>query len=219
MEKLWGGRFQKNTSELMEDFNSSIGFDYKLYEYDILGSIAHASMLGKVGILSEKETKEIVKALEEIKKDIDLGKIQFKKEHEDIHMNIEILLIEKIGDTGKKLHTARSRNDQVALDVRMYTRDRVKELIDLLKNWIESLLSISEKNINVIMPGYTHLQRAQPILFSHHMMAYAEMAKRDLERLKSWLGIHNVLPLGSGAISGTTFPIDRQIVGNFNSIS
>lgn len=214
MEKLWGGRFQKNTSSLMEDFNSSIEFDSKLYEYDILGSIAHASMLGKVGIISKDEAKEIVKALKEIKLDIESGNVEFKTEHEDIHMNIEVLLTKKIGDTGKKLHTARSRNDQVALDVRMYARDQVEEIIGLLKEWLETLIEISEKNIDVIMPGYTHLQRAQAILFSHNIMAYAQMAKRDIERLKSWLSIHNVLPLGSGALSGTTFPIDRQMIAN-----
>ncbi len=212
MEKLWGGRFQKNTSKLMEDFNSSIQFDCKLYEYDIVGSIAHATMLGKVGIISEEDAKKIIESLKEIKSDIDSGKVEFKTEHEDIHMNIEVLLTQKIGDIGKKLHTARSRNDQVALDVRMYTRDKVEEIIELLKEWLKTLIELSEKNIDFIMPGYTHLQRAQPVLFSHNIMAYAQMAKRDVERLKSWLVIHNVLPLGSGALSGTTFPIDRQFV-------
>ena len=212
MEKLWGGRFQKETSKLMEDFNSSIGFDYKLYHYDIIGSIAHANMLGKTGIITEKEAEIIIKGLKEVESDIEHGKVDFKTENEDIHMNIEVMLTDKIGNIGKKLHTARSRNDQVALDVRLYTRDAVINIIELLEEWIKALIEVSEKNIDAVMPGYTHLQRAQPISFAHNIMAYAEMAKRDILKLKSWLKIHNVMPLGSGALAGTTFPIDREMV-------
>lgn len=212
MKKLWGGRFQKETSKLMEDFNSSIGFDYKLYHYDILGSIAHAKMLGKTGIISQEEAEKIIDGLKSVEADIENGKVEFKTEHEDIHMNIEVLLTEKIGSTGKKLHTARSRNDQVALDVRLYSRDAVLEIIELLKEWLEALIEISEKNIDAVMPGYTHLQRAQPISFAHNIMAYAQMAKRDIMKLKGWMNVHNVMPLGSGALAGTTFPIDREMV-------
>ncbi|MEG0250509.1 MAG: argininosuccinate lyase [Peptostreptococcus sp.] len=211
MEKLWGGRFQKDTDKLMEDFNSSISFDSKLYAYDIQGSIAHATMLGSTGIIEKSEAEKIINGLKEIKEDIEAGKVEFSKKHEDIHMNIEVLLTEKIGETGKKLHTARSRNDQVALDLRLYARDSVIDLSELLKKWMEALTNLAEKNLNTIMPGYTHLQRAQPISFAHNLMAYAEMAKRDYQRLESWIDIHNVMPLGSGALAGTTFPIDREM--------
>lgn len=214
MEKLWGGRFQKNTDKLMEDFHSSISFDWKLYHYDILGSKAHAKMLGKTGIIDIDEAEKIIDALTEIEEDIEMGKVKFISSHEDIHMNIEAILIEKIGELGKKLHTARSRNDQVALDVRMFSRDYVILLKDLLIEWIEVLLKLSKANISVIMPGYTHLQRAQPILFSHLLMAHAEMAKRDYQRLENWIAIHNIMPLGSGALAGTTFPIDRKFTSD-----
>lgn len=214
MEKLWGGRFQKDTDELMEDFNSSIAFDSKLYAYDIEGSIAHAKMLGSTAIIEMSESKSIIDGLKEIKEDIEAGKVEFSKKHEDIHMNIEFLLIEKIGDTGKKLHTARSRNDQVALDLRLYARDSVMDLMELTKNWMKVLTDLAEENLYTIMPGYTHLQRAQPISFAHNLMAYAEMAKRDYQRLENWLKIHNIMPLGSGALAGTTFPIDREMTAS-----
>ncbi|MBC2576244.1 argininosuccinate lyase [Peptostreptococcus canis] len=209
MKKLWGGRFEKNTDALMEDFNSSISFDKKLYKYDIEGSIAHAIMLGETGIIKEEESHQIIEGLKSIRKDIELDRFDFDKKHEDIHMNIEAGVIDKIGEVAKKLHTARSRNDQVALDLKMYSRDSVKMIQTLLKEWIEALVDVSEKNIDTIMPGYTHLQRAQPITFAHNLMAHAEMAVRDYKRLESWLNIHNTMPLGSGALAGTTFPIDR----------
>lgn len=218
MEKLWGGRFQKDTDKLMEDFNSSISFDYKLYHYDILGSKAHANMLGKTGIISEDDSKKIIEALEEIEKEIEehlenKGDILsiFSIENEDIHMNIESKLIEKIGETGKKLHTARSRNDQVAVDLKMYARDSVIEIKSLLLKWIKTLVDVAKENTETIIPGYTHLQRAQPISFSHHLLAHAEMAKRDFLRLSSWIDIYNTMPLGSGALASTTFPIDREM--------
>ncbi|MDY5480046.1 MAG: argininosuccinate lyase [Peptostreptococcus porci] len=210
MEKLWGGRFEKNTDSLMEDFNSSIGFDKKLYHFDIVGSKAHATMLAKSGIISDKECKEIVDALMEIECEIESGKVEFSTKNEDIHMNIEVLLTNKIGETGKKLHTARSRNDQIALDLKLYSRDAVINIQELLKQWIKTLIKVSEDNIDTVMPGYTHLQRAQPITLAHHLMAYAEMAKRDYLKLSSWLDIHDTNPLGSGALAGTTFEIDRQ---------
>lgn len=210
MEKLWGGRFEKNTNSLMEDFNSSIGFDKKLYHYDIMGSIAHAKMLFKSKIISQEECKQIIDALEEIEKDIEKGNVEFSIKNEDIHMNIEVLLIQKIGDIGKKLHTARSRNDQVALDLKLYSRDVVKNIQNLLKILIKTLTDLAEKNIDTIIPGYTHLQRAQPITLAHHLMAYVEMSKRDYLRLSSWKDIHNTNPLGSGALAATTFDIDRM---------
>lgn len=210
MEKLWGGRFEKSTDSLMEDFNSSIGFDKKLYHYDIEGSIAHAKMLSKSGIISVEESEAIVKALQEIEKDIENGLVEFSTKNEDIHMNIEVLLTSKIGDTGKKLHTARSRNDQVAVDLKLYSRDAVKTIQNLLLEWIEVLTVTAQKNIDTIMPGYTHLQRAQPITLAHHLMAYVEMTKRDYYKLNSWLEIHKTSPLGSGALAGTTFDIDRD---------
>ncbi|WAW15188.1 argininosuccinate lyase [Peptostreptococcus equinus] len=210
MKKLWGGRFEKDTSKLMEDFHSSISFDKKLYHYDIMGSIAHAEMLAKCNIIDLKDSEEIIEALREIEDDIENGQVEFSVSQEDIHMNIESLLIDKIGDTGKKLHTARSRNDQVALDVRLYTRDAVLELKELLKDWLKALIKLAENNLDTIMPGYTHLQRAQPISLAHTVMAHAEMAKRDIQRLDAWMNIYNVMPLGSGALAGTTFPIDRN---------
>ena len=212
MEKLWGGRFQKETSSLMDEFNSSIGFDYKLYHYDIMGSKAHAKMLANQGIISEQDMDMILDGLDKIENEISTGCFEFSIKNEDIHMNIEAALIEKIGEVGKKLHTARSRNDQVALDTKLYARDQVIILMDLLKEWIGTLISLAEDNLDTVMPGYTHLQRAQPVTFAHVMMAYVEMAKRDYYRLESWLKIHNTMPLGSGALAGTTLPIDRMMV-------
>ena len=210
--KLWGGRFSKNTDSEVNDFNSSIRFDSRMYEQDIKGSIAHATMLGAVGVISESDSKTIIKALEEILSDIKNGKVEFTEDAEDIHMNIETILISKIGDTGKRLHTGRSRNDQVALDIRMYIKDEIKEIEDMLISLEKTLLDIAKNNLETIMPGYTHLQKAQPITLAHHTMAYFEMFKRDIERLKDCYKRTNVMPLGSGALAGTTYPLDREMV-------
>lgn len=210
--KLWGGRFSKSTDSAVDDFNSSIRFDARMYAQDINGSIAHCEMLGKQGIIPKEDADKIIKTLGEILADIEAGKVEFSVEAEDIHMNIEKLLIERIGDTGKRLHTGRSRNDQVALDLRLYLRDECRKILDLLTDLKETLTTLAEKNINVIMPGYTHLQKAQPILFSHHMMAYYEMLSRDSQRLWQCMERINVSPLGSGALAGTTYPLDREFV-------
>lgn len=210
MQSLWGGRFQKEMDELMEDFHASIDFDKKLYKQDIQGSIAHVTMLGEVGIIKKEESETIIKALLDIEKEIENGAFVFEKKHEDIHMNIENALIQKIGDVGKKLHTARSRNDQVALDLKLYIKKEVKDIQALLKEWIQMLIIKAEDNLEILMPGYTHLQRAQPISLSHWMLAHAQMAKRDYLHLSSWIDIHNTMPLGSGALAGTTYPIDRD---------
>ena len=210
--KLWGGRFTKTTDSLVEDFHSSISFDKRLYYYDISGSVAHAAMLGATGIISDAEAAEIVAGLEAVLKDIESGAVQFAAEAEDIHMNIERLLTEKIGITGKKLHTARSRNDQVALDIRMYVKDEIKEIIKLLVNLSETLLGQADKHRLTVMPGYTHLQKAQPITLAHHLLAYVQMFARDIDRLADCYRRTDVMPLGSGALAGTTFPIDRKMV-------
>lgn len=210
--KLWGGRFSKETDKVVEHFHSSISFDSRLYKCDIRGSIAHARMLGKQGIIASREAQQIIAALEEIEKEVDEGKIVFEEEAEDIHMNIEKLLIAKIGETGKKLHTARSRNDQVALDTRMYLKDELNTVSGLLIGLQEILLSKASVHQNVIMPGYTHLQKAQPVLFAHHLLAYFEMFQRDIDRLRDCMKRVDVMPLGSGALAGTTFPIDREAV-------
>ncbi len=212
MDKLWGGRFQKKTDRLAEDFHSSISFDWRLYRYDILGSIAHARMLGRVGIISEEEARNIVNGLIEVLNDIESGRVSFTAADEDIHMNVERLLTEKIGDVGKKLHTARSRNDQVALDVRMYLKDEIDEIVSLLRNLQLTLLDIAEEHLYTVMPGYTHLQRAQPVTLAHHLMAYYQMFTRDEERLLDCRRRTDVMPLGSGALAGTTFPLDREFV-------
>ncbi len=212
--KLWGGRFAKTTDKLVEDFHSSISFDQRLYQQDIRGSIAHASMLAKVGVISQDEAGQIIKALEEILADIEAGKVEFEVGAEDIHMNIEKLLTERIGDVGKKLHTARSRNDQVALDVRMYLKEEIKEIIGLLVKLQETLLDVADDNKETIMPGYTHLQRAQPITLAHHLLAYFQMFQRDVDRLRDCYKRTNVMPLGSGALAGTTFPLDRHMVAD-----
>ncbi len=212
--KLWGGRFQRTNDQLMEDFHSSISFDQRLYKYDITGSIAHAKMLAKVGVISRQEGEQIVAGLKQILAEIEKGEIEFDISAEDIHMNIEKLLIERIGDVGKKLHTARSRNDQVALDIRMFMKDELKQIAALLNALRETLLDLAEKHIDTIMPGYTHLQRAQPITFAHHLLAYVQMFERDYQRLKDCYKRTDVMPLGSGALAGTTFPIDREFVAN-----
>ena len=210
--KLWGGRFSKQTDKAVDDFNSSIRFDARMYAQDIAGSIAHAKMLGKQGIIPKEDSELIIKTLGEIKEDIENGNVEFEIDAEDIHMNIETILISRIGDAGKKLHTGRSRNDQVALDVRMYLRHETDEISAMLKELRGILLSIAERNIDTIMPGYTHLQKAQPITLAHHIMAYYEMFRRDGERLNDCRGRINVMPLGSGALAGTTYPLDREFV-------
>jgi argininosuccinate lyase len=211
-EKPWAGRFTQPTDKFVEEFTASIDFDRRLYRCDIKGSIAHARMLAKQGIIREEEARQIVAGLEEILGDIEQGVFPFSIALEDIHMNIEACLIERIGPVGGKLHTARSRNDQVALDIRLYLRDEIRTILDYLDRLQEALLCQAERNLPVIMPGYTHLQTAQPILFSHHMLAYYEMFRRDAGRLADGLKRLNFLPLGAGALAGTTFPIDREFV-------
>ena len=210
--KLWGGRFEKGTDELVNDFNSSIRFDKRMYKQDIKGSTAHAKMLGKCGVITEEESALIVKTLAEILCEIENGTAQFMIDAEDIHMNIETMLIAKIGDTGKKLHTGRSRNDQVALDIRMYLRDETDEIIKMLKDLLRVLINIAKDNLDTIMPGYTHLQKAQPITLAHHMCAYTQMFERDIMRLADCRKRINIMPLGSGALAATTYPFDREFV-------
>ncbi len=212
MAKLWGGRFQKETDRLVEDFHSSISFDQRLYKYDIKGSIAHASMLGRAGIIEPDEAGAIIRGLEEVLADIEEGRVEFAVGAEDIHMNVEQLLTDKIGELGKKLHTARSRNDQVALDIRMYLKDEIDNTIALLRGLQASLLDLAEKHLDTVMPGYTHLQRAQPVTYAHHLMAYCEMFRRDEERLHDCRRRTDVMPLGAGALAGTTFPLERDYV-------
>ncbi len=212
MAKLWGGRFQKETDRLVEDFHSSISFDQRLYKYDIKGSIAHAMMLGRAGIIEPDEAGAIIRGLEEVLAGIEEGQIEFSVKAEDIHMNVEQLLTEKIGALGKKLHTARSRNDQVALDIRMYLKDEIDNISALLRGLQLTLLDLAEKHLDTIMPGYTHLQRAQPVTYAHHLMAYCEMFRRDGERLADCRRRADVMPLGAGALAGTTFPLDRDYV-------
>ncbi len=212
MSKLWSGRFSKKGSRLLDLFNASLPFDRKLYKEDIKGSIAHARMLAKQNILTEDEAKKIEKGLREIQKEIEEGKFVFDIEDEDIHMAIEKRLIALIGDTGKKLHTARSRNDQVALDFRLYVLDSNREIISKILNLIETVLKIAKENTSAILPGMTHLQHAQPINFAYHMLAYAAMFKRDVERFQSSLDRNNYSPLGCAALAGTPHPIDRDFV-------
>ncbi|KAF0092263.1 MAG: argininosuccinate lyase [Fusobacteria bacterium] len=209
--KLWGGRFSKDSDPLMEDFHSSISFDKRLYREDIEGSIAHATMLGSIGVLDISETKKIVDGLKNILEDIDAGKIEFSQRAEDIHMNVETILTEKIGVVAKKLHTGRSRNDQVATDLRLYGKKEIILIEELISNLIQTLLDIAIINTDTIMPGYTHMQKAQPITLAHHMMAYVEMFRRDYDRLVDAYKRMDVMPLGSGALAGTTFPLDREL--------
>ncbi len=210
--KLWGGRFSKNTDDEVNDFNSSIRFDQRLYRQDILGSIAHAKMLGKCEIISKADSELIVKTLGEILNDIEDGKIEFMIDAEDIHMNVETILTSRIGDAGKRLHTGRSRNDQVALDIRMYIKDEITEIKSMLISLENTLLTLAKNNLDTVMPGYTHMQKAQPITLAHHTMAYFEMFKRDIERLDDTYKRTNVMPLGSGALAATTYPLDRDFV-------
>ncbi|MCK4620744.1 MAG: argininosuccinate lyase [Desulfuromonadales bacterium] len=211
-KKLWGGRFTQPTDKFVEEFTASIEFDQRLYAYDIQGSKAHARMLGKQGIIAVKEAEQIVAGLDGILKDIEAGKVEFSVELEDIHMNIEARLIERIGAVGGKLHTGRSRNDQVAVDIRLYLRDEIDTIHDYLAALTTSLIKQAEEHLDVIMPGYTHLQTAQPVLYSHHMLAYREMIARDISRLQDLRARFNQLPLGAGALAGTTFNIDREWV-------
>ncbi|HDZ50026.1 MAG TPA: argininosuccinate lyase [Candidatus Aerophobetes bacterium] len=218
---LWASRFSEPMDKLVKEFTSSINIDNKLYKYDIAGSIAHAKMLSQCGIIKKKEAERITQALEEIKKDIEKGKVDFSQK-EDIHLAIEEELIKREGEIGEKLHTARSRNDQIALDERLYLREEISEIINLISIFQGTLLGIAEKNLKVIMPGYTHLQYAQPIFFSHHLLAYFWMLERDRERLRDCYGRVNVMPLGAGALAGTSLPIDREYVAkllNFPKIS
>lgn len=212
MKKLWSGRFGKELDESVESFNASISFDCRLYKQDILGSIAHAKMLGVQGIITPEESQAIVEGLSGILLDIESGKVTFSEACEDIHMNIEALLTERIGEAGKKLHTARSRNDQVALDTRMYVKGAVDCLISQLTGLEEQVLDTAEKHLYSIMPGYTHMQAAQPVTLAHHLMAYFEMFKRDISRFGSCKKRTDEMPLGSGALAATTFPIDRAAV-------
>ena len=212
MEKMWAGRFSKALDKKADDFNSSISFDSRMYKQDIQGSIAHASMLAKQGIITVADCEQIIEGLGGILADIDSGKLEFDMNCEDIHMFIEAELTSRIGDTGKKLHTARSRNDQVALDVRLYLRDKCAEITGLLRELIGAVTEQAEENKAVILPGYTHLQRAQPITFGHHLMAYAMMFLRDISRLDDAVERMNLSPLGSCALAGTTYNTDRAFV-------
>ena len=212
MEKMWAGRFEKALDKLADDFNSSIHFDKKLYKHDIEGSMKHATMLSAVGILTEEELASILDGLGSILSDIESGALAFDEDAEDIHMFVEAELTKRIGDTGKKLHTARSRNDQVALDLRLYMRDAVDEISEMIKSLISVIVKKAKENVETIMPGYTHLQRAQPITFGHHLLAYAMMLLRDLSRLSDAKDRMNYSPLGSCALAGTTYPTDRDMV-------
>jgi len=223
MEKLWGGRFKKDINKEMEEFISSLSFDKKLLKHDLLGSIAHTQMLGKCKIIAKEEKDKIVEGLEQILKEVQKGEVEIVTgEAEDIHSWVENKLKEKIGNIAGKLHTARSRNDQIALDERMYLKEEVLKIQDLIKNLQKSLMLIAQKNLGIIMPGYTHLQHAQPILFSHHLMAYFYMFERDKGRMQDLYKRIDVLPLGSAALAGTSFPTDREYVATqlgFNRVS
>ena len=211
MAQLWGGRFTKETDELVYNFNASISFDQKFYAQDIKGSIAHATMLGKTGIITPEESEDIVNGLKGILNDIENGDLEISPKYEDIHSFVEATLIDRIGDTGKKLHTGRSRNDQVALDMRLYTRDEVLNIKELLYGLMKTLHSIMKENTDTYMPGFTHLQKAQPVTLAHHVGAYMEMFKRDYSRMCDIYERMNYCPLGAGALAGTTYPLDRDM--------
>jgi argininosuccinate lyase len=222
MSKLWGGRFSQSTDKLMEAFSASIDYDQRLYAQDIEGSIAHCQMLAHQKIIPESEAKVLINGLKQIREEIESKKFNFDIALEDIHMHVEQRLSEICGDIAKKIHTARSRNDQICLDIRMFLRDTIKVIIDLLKQLRHVVVNLANQNIHVIMPGYTHLQRAQPVLFAHHLMAYYEMFTRDTERFHESLKRVNVMPLGSAALAGTTFSIDREFTAkklNFDNVS
>lgn len=209
MAQLWGGRFTKETDKLVYQFNASISFDRKFYAQDIRGSMAHVKMLAKQGILTKEEKEQILSGLQGILEDVDAGRLEISDKYEDIHSFVEATLIDRIGEAGKKLHTGRSRNDQVALDMKLYTRDEIREVDGLLKELLKVLLTIMKENTETFMPGFTHLQKAQPITLAHHMGAYFEMFKRDRSRLYDIYERMNYCPLGSGALAGTTYPLDR----------
>lgn len=211
-KNLWGARFKKNLDSKVNDFNSSIKFDSIFYKEDINGSIGHVTMLGKQNIIEEKDAEIIKKELKNIEKDIECGKLEINLKAEDIHLFIEEELIKRLGETGKKLHTSRSRNDQVTLDLRLYLRNQIEEIVKKINKLIEAFCNKAEENLETVMPGYTHLQRAQPITFAHHLMAYSEMFLRDKERLEDTQKRMNILPLGACALAGTTYPIDRYLV-------
>ena len=208
--KLWGGRFTKETNKLVHNFNASLSYDQKFYKQDIQGSIAHVTMLAKQGIIEESDKVAIINGLNSILTDIENGHLEFTPEHEDIHSFVEAHLIERIGEPGKKLHTGRSRNDQVALDMKLYVRDEVVELDSLLKTLLQSIMKVMEENTETFMPGFTHLQKAQPVTLAHHFGAYFEMFKRDRSRLTDIYDRMNYCPLGAGALAGTTYPLDRE---------
>lgn len=210
MAQLWGGRFTKETDQLVYNFNASISFDQKFYKQDIRGSIAHVTMLASVGVLTEEERDQIIDGLNSILNDIESGAVEITSEYEDIHSFVEANLIDRIGDVGKKLHTGRSRNDQVALDMKLYTRDEVVEIKGLVKELMETLHGIMKEHIDTFMPGFTHLQKAQPVTLAHHVGAYMEMFKRDYSRLNDIFDRMNYCPLGAGALAGTTYPLDRE---------
>ena len=212
MAKMWAGRFSKEVDSKVNDFNSSISFDARMYAQDIKGSIAHATMLGECGIIEKSESEKIISGLKEILADIDGGALSFDPNAEDIHMFVEEELTKRLGATGKRLHTARSRNDQVALDIRMYLRDELTAIDKLIRELITTITDIAEQNLTTVMSGYTHLQRAQPITLAHHLMAYAMMLTRDLDRLADCKKRLNIMPLGSGALASTTYPINRRRV-------
>ncbi len=219
---MWKGRFEEETSSLLEVYGESISYDWRLYRHDIEGSLAHAAVLRAAGILSEDEEGEITRGLREIEREIEDGRFVFRTDLEDIHMNIERALTEKIGAAGAKLHTARSRNDQVALDVRLYCREETGEIVERLRGLQRSLVELAKRHSGAVVPGYTHLQRGQPVLFAHHLLAYVEMLDRDRDRLEDALGRIDVLPLGSGALAGSTLPLDRSIAAErlgFSAVS
>ena len=220
--KPWGGRFSEPTDAFVEQFTESVSYDQRLYHYDIMGSIAHACMLAHVGVITDKECQLIVKGLQKIEAEIEAGKFHWKTSLEDVHMNIESVLISRIGEAGKKLHTGRSRNDQVATDIRLYLRNEVETIISLLAGLMNVILDLAEREAKTIMPGFTHMQIAQPVTFGHHMLAWFEMLCRDSERLADCYKRINVMPLGSGALAGTSYPVDRAYTAkllNFSTIS
>ncbi|MBR4459285.1 MAG: argininosuccinate lyase [Clostridia bacterium] len=217
--KLWGGRFAKATDGLVDDFNSSISFDKRLYEQDIRGSIAHATMLGEQGIIPQADAKAIVAGLEGILEDARSGKITWMTDAEDIHMNVETLLTARIGEAGKRLHTGRSRNDQVALDTHLYAKEAAREIRELLTHLLDTLLNLAERHLDTVMPGYTHMQKAQPITFAHHLMAYVQMFLRDRQRFAHAEEAADVMPLGSGALAATTYPLNRERVAEMLGVS
>jgi argininosuccinate lyase len=210
--KPWGGRFTAPTADFVEQFTQSVTYDQRLYHYDIMGSIAHVQMLTRIGVLSTAEGRQIIGGLESIETDINSGLFQWSTVHEDVHMNIEVELVNRIGEVGKKLHTGRSRNDQVATDIRLYLRDEIDNIQANLKNVLTILLDVAEREVDTVMPGFTHMQTAQPVTFGHHLLAWFEMLSRDRSRLHDCRNRMNILPLGAAALAGTSYPIDRQYV-------